>query len=87
MRVSVSSGGELLVVDFPGTAAPTVESVLDSLKRSRPEIHASWCDESGRLRQSLAVLVNGEHIRYRQGLATVLNEGDEVYVIPLVAGG
>jgi sulfur-carrier protein len=48
---------------------------------------ATWCDEQGQLRESLPVFVNGEHIRYRQGLQTELQAGDEVYVIPLVAGG
>jgi molybdopterin converting factor small subunit len=48
---------------------------------------AAWRDGLGRLRESLPVFVNGEHIRYRQGMQTVLKEGDEIYVIPLIAGG
>jgi molybdopterin synthase sulfur carrier subunit len=44
-------------------------------------------DWQARLRESLPVFINGEHIRYRQGLQTELKNGDEVYVIPLIAGG
>jgi molybdopterin converting factor small subunit len=50
-------------------------------------VFTTWCDEQGRLRESLPVFVNGEHVRYRGGLQAELNDGDEVYIIPLIAGG
>lgn len=53
----------------------------------RPDLYQRWCDQEGRLRTSLAVFVDGEHIRYREGLETRLSEGNEVYVIPLITGG
>ena len=65
----------------------TVGRVLFSLESSHPDIFKKICDEKGRLRQSLTVLVNGENIRYRGGFESELKEGDEVYIIPLITGG
>jgi molybdopterin converting factor small subunit len=64
-----------------------IARALGSLKEKHPDIYYSWCDKQGRLRSSLAVFVNQEHVRYRQGLATELADGDEVYVVPMAAGG
>jgi molybdopterin converting factor small subunit len=35
----------------------------------------------------LPVFVNGENIRYQNGMATELHDGDEVYIVPLITGG
>jgi molybdopterin converting factor small subunit len=87
MRVNLSVGREVLLAGHEFPPAPTVAEVLDAVKDARPDIHAGWLGPDGRLRESLAVLVNGDHVRYREGLRTRLGEADEVYVIPLVAGG
>jgi len=87
MRIKLVCGPDLLVSSWPGTLSPTVERLLNSVRTSHPPVFAAWCDEQGRLRESLPVYVNGEHIRYRGGLQAELNDGDEVYIIPLIAGG
>ena len=87
MNITLTCGSERLVGGWPGESPPTVEQLLNSVGNTRPQLIASWCDERGRLRESLPVFINGEHIRYRQGLQTKLQDGDEVYVIPLIAGG
>ena len=87
MHIKLTCGSELLVAGWPGDVPPTVEQLLNSVRNNHPQLRASWCDEQGHVRTSLAVFVNGQHIRYRQGLQTELKEGDEVYVIPLIAGG
>ena len=87
MNIKLTCGSELLIAGWPGEIPPTIEQLLSAAVTARPELIASWCDAQGRLRESLPVFINGEHIRYRQGLQTELKEGDEVYVIPLIAGG
>ncbi len=87
MKISLTLGSELLFSDRFGEPLPTVEKLLDRVRCTNPQRTAGWCDENGQLRKTLAVFVNGEHIRYRQGLQTELQDGDEVYVIPLIAGG
>jgi molybdopterin converting factor small subunit len=87
MNIKLSCGTEALTVSWPENAPPTVAQVLNSVEDGDHLRVAAWRDGLGRLRESLPVFVNGEHIRYRQGLETVLQEGDEIYVIPLIAGG
>jgi molybdopterin synthase sulfur carrier subunit len=87
MNIKLTCGSELLVAGWPGDIPPTVAQLLAAAGTTRPEVVATWCDEQARLRESLPVFINGEHIRYRQGLQTELQDGDEVYVIPLIAGG
>jgi molybdopterin synthase sulfur carrier subunit len=45
------------------------------------------CDESGELRRFVNVYINGEDVRFQAGLATPLTGGDEVSIVPAVAGG
>jgi sulfur-carrier protein len=87
MNIKFTCGSELLIAGWPGEIPPTVEQLLAATRTTRPEVAANWWDEQDQLRESLPVFINGEHIRYRQGLQTRLNEGDEIYIIPLIAGG
>jgi len=87
MKIRLTQGSELLFSDRLGEPLPTVEKLLNRVRCVNPQRTAGWCDESGQLRETLAVFVNGEHIRYRRGFQTELKDGDDVYVIPLVAGG
>lgn len=87
MIVRISSSRFKLTVDLPAHPPATVGDALLGLAASHPETRAGWADESGRPRESLQLFVNGENVRYRGGLACPLAEGDEIYVIPLIAGG
>jgi molybdopterin synthase sulfur carrier subunit len=87
MRLKLACGREELWFEFPEGTPVNVAQVLQSARDRRPDVYERWCDREGRLRSSLAVLVNREHIRYREGLETELGDGDEVYVIPIIAGG
>jgi molybdopterin converting factor small subunit len=87
MNIKLTCGSEIVVSGWSGGIPPTVEQLLNFVRNTRPQLMASWCDEQGRLRESLPVFINGEHIRFRKGLQTELKEGDEVYVISLIAGG
>jgi molybdopterin converting factor small subunit len=87
MQIKLRCGGETELIGFPDSRPPTVTQVIDAIGRRRPELTAGWRDEDGRLRGSLPVFINGENIRYRDGLDTLLKDGDELTVIPLIAGG
>jgi molybdopterin converting factor small subunit len=45
------------------------------------------CDEGGKLRRFLNVYVNSEDIRFLDNQTTSLSDGDEVSIVPAVAGG
>jgi molybdopterin converting factor small subunit len=87
MKIRIASGRVTLTVDLPAHPPATVGDALQRLAASHPETRTAWTDASGRPRESLQLFVNGENVRYRGGLACPLAEGDEIYVIPLIAGG
>ncbi len=65
----------------------TIDAMIDSLEVSCPGIKARICDDDGKLRRFLNVYVNSEDIRFLDGQATNLADGDEVSIVPAVAGG
>ncbi len=68
-------------------AGATVMNQIDDLEKRYPGMKERLCDESGKLRRFINVFVNEEDIRFKQGEATALKDGDEVSLIPAVAGG
>lgn len=61
--------------------------VLDSLDANFPGIRGRIIDEQGELRRFVNVYVGNEDVRFLDGLATPVDDGAEVSVIPAVAGG
>jgi MoaD family protein len=64
-----------------------VGELIDILESSCPGIKARLCDEDGTPRRFLNFYVNSEDIRFLEGTATPLKDGDEVSIVPAVAGG
>jgi sulfur-carrier protein len=65
----------------------TVQAVLDDLERAFPGLRARLCDDHGTLRKFINFYVNDEDIRFMDGEKTVLKDGDELAIIPAIAGG
>ena len=66
----------------------TVGELVESLEGSYPGMRERLLEDgTGELRRFVNVYVNGEDVRFLDGLATQLAEGDEVSIIPAVAGG
>ena len=76
--------GEESVVAGEGA---TLAECIDGLEARYPGIKERMCDESGELRRFVNVYINGEDVRFQSGLATPLAGGDEVSIVPAVAGG
>jgi len=87
MKLKLSYGRQELFDRFTAAGKPTVRQAIGSVAASHPQIYQQLCDGSGSLRASLAVFINGEHIRYRNGWDTMLEAGDEIYIVPLITGG
>ena len=88
MRLKVSCGRRELMTEFTSTGkSVTVAQILKAIQRSHPDLYRTWCDRDEQPRISLPVFVNDQHIRYANGLKTELKENDEVYIIPIIAGG
>jgi len=68
-------------------AGDTVAAVIDHLDQSYPGLRERLLDETGDLRRFVNVYVNQEDIRFLEGKKTVLKDGDEVSIVPAIAGG
>lgn len=65
----------------------TISELIEALEQNCPGIKARLCDENGQPRRFLNLYVNSEDIRFLEGTDTPLKEGDEVSIVPAVAGG
>jgi sulfur-carrier protein len=65
----------------------TVGEVLDALFEQHADLRDRLSDDDGRLRRFVNVYVGGEDIRFGDGLDTPVADGDEVQILPAVAGG
>ena len=65
----------------------TVQELLADLERQYPGFKDRLCDPQGRLRRFVNIYVNEEDIRFLKAEATPLKDGDEVSIIPAIAGG
>lgn len=67
--------------------AASVAALVEALEGRFPGIRARLCDDSGKLRRFLNFYVNSEDIRFLDNEGTSLSDGDEVSIVPAVAGG
>jgi len=67
--------------------AQTVAGLIAELESRYPAIKGRLRDEQGALRRFVNLYVNGEDVRFRDGLDTSLQAGDELSIVPAVAGG
>lgn len=67
--------------------ATDIGAALQELEAAYPALKPVLRDEEGALRPRVSVYVNDRHVRYLQGLETPLQDGDEVFVLPVVMGG
>ncbi|MBI4311159.1 MAG: MoaD family protein [Chloroflexi bacterium] len=67
--------------------AINVQQTIDALEAKFPGIKERLCDENGELRYFVNIYLNGEDVRFLQGVKTPINSGDEVSIVPAVAGG
>lgn len=67
--------------------AATVGDAINELQSRFPGIAERLIDEKGEVRRFVNVYVNEEDIRFLQNKATALKDGDEISIIPAIAGG
>jgi molybdopterin synthase sulfur carrier subunit len=67
--------------------ANIVGGAIDELEGRFPGFKERLLDESGAVRRFVNIYVNEEDIRFLQNLQTPLKDGDEVSIIPAIAGG
>jgi sulfur-carrier protein len=65
----------------------TVDDLIGDLERQFPGLRERLVDEAGELRRFVNIYVNQEDIRFMDNRATTLKDGDEVAIVPAIAGG
>ncbi len=65
----------------------TIGAVVADIESRHPGLKERICDESGKVRRFVNVYVNGDDIRFLNSLDTPVKEGDEIAIVPAIAGG
>lgn len=81
LRAVTNGRGELRV------EASNVQEALDRMDQEFAGLKGRLCEDDGTVRRFLNVYVNDEDIRFMQGLRTALKSGDQVSIVPAMAGG
>src|SRR5215218_4492926 len=77
------TGGEARV----NASGATVASLLDDLEARHPGLKDRICESDGQIRRFVNIFVNGENVREHEGADTAIKSGDEIGIIPAMAGG
>ena len=65
----------------------TVGEIIAELQTRYPGFQERLLDETGQIRRFVNIYVNEEDVRFLENQDTALKEGDEVSIIPAIAGG
>ena len=65
----------------------SVSEVINNLENQFNGIKERICDENGSPRRFINIYINEEDIRFLEGEDTVVKDGDEISIIPAIAGG
>jgi len=76
--------GKQATVDVPGA---TVGEAMNALVAQHPDLKNHLYTDDGKLRAFVNLYVNDEDIRYLQKGATALADGDNISIVPSIAGG
>lgn len=68
-------------------SASTISAVILELDKNYPGIKQRICDEQGNVRRFVNIFLNEEDIRFLKKEQTPVKDGDEVSIVPAIAGG
>lgn len=75
--------GRFVEVDVCGD----VDKIIETICRLVPELRIALKDENGKIYPHVNVYLNGEDIRHLKGVKTPARNGDELLIVPAIAGG
>lgn len=78
----LTNGAEIVQAD-----GANVGELLTSLDTQFPGLRERICDETGQVRRFVNVYLNDEDIRFLDEQATAVKTGDEISIVPAIAGG
>jgi len=65
----------------------SLDGIIDSLDQSFSGIKGRLCDDQGELRMFVNIYIDGEDVRFLEGVNTQVKDGSEISIVPAVAGG
>jgi MoaD family protein len=65
----------------------TVGAVIEDLERQFPGLRERLLEDGGAIRRFINIYVNDEDVRFLDGLTTGLKAGDQLAIVPAIAGG
>jgi molybdopterin synthase sulfur carrier subunit len=68
-------------------AGANVGELIEDLEKSFPGFKERVCDDNGNVRRFVNIFLNDEDIRFLDDKATTVKEGDEISIVPAIAGG
>jgi molybdopterin synthase sulfur carrier subunit len=77
-----TGGQESVTVD-----GSSVASVIEDLESNHPGLKDRICEADGSIRRFVNVYVNGDDIRFLDNLDSAVKDGDELSIVPAIAGG
>ncbi|MGH7932468.1 MAG: ubiquitin-like small modifier protein 1 [Candidatus Binataceae bacterium] len=65
----------------------SIRAVLEDLERRHPGMRERLLDEKGELRRFVNIYLNGDDIRFLNQLNSKVKDGDDISIVPAIAGG
>jgi sulfur-carrier protein len=93
MRVSIRFAGDIACLtnnnklEYELKNRSTLDDFIALMDRQFSGVRSSICTEHGDVADHINVYVNGDNVRYLDGLGTELKDGDAIHVIPAAAAG
>lgn len=79
---SLTNGSEQVSVE-----GKSIKEVIDNLETNHKGIKERLCDENGQIRRFINFYLNDEDIRFKDNQETPVNDGDQISIVPAIAGG
>lgn len=73
--------------DLVSADGANVGELIEDLDKNFPGLKERICDESGNVRRFVNIFLNDEDIRFLDEKATKVNAGDQLSIVPAIAGG
>jgi sulfur-carrier protein len=74
-------------IDEVPAEGASIKAIIEDLERRHPGIRERMLDEKGDLRRFVNIYLNGDDIRFLDALGSKVKDGDEVSIVPAIAGG
>ena len=68
-------------------AGANIGELIEDLEKSYPGIKERLCDQNGNVRRFVNIFLNDEDIRFLEDKGTAVKAGDEISIVPAIAGG